>query len=515
MKMRQSLSSTPAYRPGVDGWVRYRSVGYMTGRGLAFGVGSSILPRAANAPGKFAINMELLPTPNATMCDGRTDILADESFDYVVVGPALDMCPNPSAMFRDLVSKLRQGGHVVVFLRKETPGSSALFQFDENSVRTLFEAYGAWRMKTTMTRGNEMLCIAKKVAGRRGEITPERPRAAKRACIVRYGAIGDMVMITPLIRRLAEDGYEVTMNITPYSAPVIANNPYVSNIIFQEKDAIPNPDLHNYWAEWAGEYDRYINLSESIEGRLLKVEGRPEFFTTKAWRETTTRKNYYDYTMDLGGYPTDTGLRGEIYFSPVERREAEAFRKDHPGKFIVLWAMNGSSFHKVYPLMEPVLQEWLASHPDAVVALLGDANAAVLQFDHPQVVKTAGQWSLRRSLAAIAFAADLVVGPESMATNTAGCYDVPKITFLSHSSHENLCKHWTNDYCLAPDVTVAPCYPCHQLHYSRESCPSGIIEDDVTKERLAEGPICAMGAISGQRVIARLDEVYANHAGRS
>jgi hypothetical protein len=46
---------------------------------------------------------------------------------------------------------------------------------------------------------------------------------------------------------------------------------------------------------------------------------------------------------------------------------------------------------------------------------------------------------------------------------------VPKIVTLSHSSVENLTKHWKNCTNLTPKAT--PCYPCHQLHYGSEFCP--------------------------------------------
>jgi hypothetical protein len=98
-----------------------------------------------------------------------------------------------------------------------------------------------------------------------------------------------------------------------------------------------------------------------------------------------------------------------------------------------------------------------------------------------------------------------------MAMNVAACYDVPKITFLSHSSHENLCKNWTNDYCLAPNQAIAACYPCHQLHYTLESCPMAEMRNNDTKEVMANGPICTMGAIEGDRCLARLEEVYVKH----
>lgn len=505
--------------PATQAWVRFRSVGYLTGRGLAFGVGDDIFPRVATAPGKFSLNMDILPSPNVTVCDGRVDVFKDGTFDHVVIGPSLGMCPNPDATMRDMVSKLKQGGHVVIYLKKNCKGISignqehpCQFQFDEGAMLGLLEVSGAWRIKYRNTRGEDMLLVAKKIAGRRGEIQPERAKAPKRACIVRYGALGDMVMITPLIRKLHEDGYEVTMNITPYAAPLIENNPHVANIVFQEREAIPNKDLGAYWDEWKGDYEKYINLSESIEGRLLKVEGRRDYFTEKAWREETCGDiNYYDHTMALGGYPEMRGTRGELFFSPAERKEALKMKEELKGRFVVGWGMNGSSYHKVYPLTEPVLNEWLANHPDATVFLLGAPDAQKYEFDHPQVVRTAGKWPLRKTLAFIAFVADAMVGPESMVMNVSACYDMPKITFLSHSNAYNLCHYWTNSYHMEPDTRIAACYPCHQLHYTLESCPLAELRDNNTKEVLARGPVCAMGAIDGRRVIGRLEEVYTKH----
>ena len=36
--------------------------------------------------------------------------------------------------------------------------------------------------------------------------------------------------------------------------------------------------------------------------------------------------------------------------------------------------------------------------------------------------------------------------------------------------------------------------------------------DSATKQVISQGPRCAMGAISGERVIAKLDEVYTTFA---
>jgi ADP-heptose:LPS heptosyltransferase len=303
------------------------------------------------------------------------------------------------------------------------------------------------------------------------------------------------------------------MNISGYCAAVFENNPHVSNILIQERDLIPNGLLGRYWAYWEGRYDKYINLSESLEGDLLIVEGRPPFYSTKEWRHKRCNRNYYDYTMERGGYPTVTGTRGELFFTEAEERRARKFFDPLRGKFTIVWALNGSSHHKVYPMMEPLLREWFRTHEDARCITVGDYAAKMLEFPHYQVIPRAGEWSIRESLIATK-CADCVVGPETMMTNAAGCYDTPKIIFLSHSSRENLTKYFTEDYSLTPNPSTAPCYPCHQLHYSKESCPVGEMEDTGTGAVLGQAPICAI-SIEPERVMAQLDLIYNKWKGRS
>ena len=64
--------------------------------------------------------------------------------------------------------------------------------------------------------------------------------------------------------------------------------------------------------------------------------------------------------------------------------------------------------------------------------------------------------------------ADLVVGPETGVLNAAAGIDVPKVVFLSHSTEENLTKHWENTHSL---YSLVKCYPCHVLHLTPHSCP--------------------------------------------
>jgi hypothetical protein len=506
-------TTQPKGLSGLSKFVRYRTAGYFNGRGIIFGADGEIFPHNATAPKVFALYTDPQPHPRVDVCDIDMEVCKDGAFDYVFVGRRFLEIPSrlPEEILQEAAKKLKVGGHLVVLFPLNSTNTVFKVEDPTNITRTI-GSFGGWQAKDFYEREGHWLQIYKKLTGPRG-VKPAKPRGARRACIVRYGAMGDMIMLTPLIHALADDGYEVTLNITNYSSAVVNHNPYISNIIYQERNAIPNQDLGEYWNTWKPEYDRYVNLSESIEGTLLKVEGRRSYFTRQQWRHETCNRNYYDYTMQLGGYPDRIGCRGEIYLSRDEERTAKKFRERFRDKFFILWALNGSSHHKVYGLFKPVVSDWLEAHPDSVVATVGDARAKEWEFEHPRLVKLCCEWKSIRPSLALAKAADVVVGPESVMTNAAGAFGTPVVTLLSHSSHENLCKYFLNDYCLTPNVEIAPCYGssgCHQLHYSLESCPLTHVVDE-NKNIIASGPVCAMGAIEGERLIARLEEVYDKH----
>lgn len=495
-------------------WVRHRVVGYFTGRGIIFGADAELFPRKAVAGGKFAIYGDIASTPVVSFCEDNMDTLANKMFDYVFIGRRLGVLGRePKDVLREATRKLKLGGHLVLFVPMDEVGKCANWSFTPESLEGIVAGVGSWIKKDCFVREGYILQVYKYAGDGQG-VTLRKSSGKPRACVVRYGAMGDMIMVSPLIKRLHEDGYEVTLNISPYSAPIAKNNPYVSNVILQERDAIPNHTLGEYWKEWQGDYDKYINLSESIEGTMLKVEGRRDFFTSKAWREERCGRNYFDYTMERGGYPDAVGLRGELYFTREELKEAQWFRGKYAGKKMILWALNGSSFHKKYGLFQPVMKDFLDKHSDVVMVTVGDERAKEFELDHPRAIKAAAVWPIRTSLCMTQFV-DVVVGPESVVTNAAGCYDTPKITLLSHSTHENLCKYWVNDFCLAPNKEIAQCYPCHQLHYNELSCPVVEIVDDDNGKVHAKGPVCAMGAIEGDRLQARLEEVLSLGISRS
>lgn len=474
------------------GWVRLRAIGYLRGRGVSFGLNGPepIYPQKAIDQGKYSLNFDIMPHDGVDACDQNLTVIAKGSLDHVFIGNRLSQYSDPENLIKECTDRLREGGHLIIHK----------LHGDQLQIESWLSAAGLWKRKDVYLRDEQFLGIYKLLGKQRRGVQEATPRSGKkRACIARYGAIGDMIMISPLIKQLHADGYEVTMNVTPYCAEALKNNPYVHNIILQERDAIPNPELGPYWTEWKDDYDKYINLSESIEGKLLKVEGRRDFFTSKAWREQHFGcVNYYDQTMRLGGYPEIKGTQGELFFSGEEERSARHLRSKFPGKFLVLWSLKGSSYHKVYPMLEPTLRDWLSAHPDAQIILTGSEHDKALQFAHPQVMPGCGVWPLREVFC-LTKHVDLVVGPESAIINAASCSDVEKICLLSHSTAENLTKYWTNVQVLEPEDVA--CYPCNMLHYTLESCPL---------EPSPQGllPKCAVSGVSPERLKAALDVVY-------
>jgi ADP-heptose:LPS heptosyltransferase len=483
-------------------WALYRSAAYLRGRGVTFG--SPLIPQLAVNEGIYSIPVGLVKTDRSVALDQNLDIFADQGLDHVLLTGMIGGLQEPAQMIGTASRKLKKNGHLIILtdINDTRPGVATIQPKD---VEEWVSNSGKWVRKAQYNQDGKNLQIFKRIEGRRGFIDLAKPDR-KRCLVVRYGALGDAIVMSPLIHAIHDDGYHLTLAVNPYCLAALENNPYIDNLIIQEKDVVPNPLLGEYWRLWEKEYDKFVNLSESIEGDLLQVEPRPSFFTTKEWRHEKGNKNYYDFALARGGYSHITGKRGELFFTSAEERKAKKVFTPLQDKFVIVWALNGSSHHKVFPYLELVLRQWFKDHEDSIVITTGDYAARLMEFEHPQLLPRAGEWSIRESLIATKYA-DLVVGPETMMTNAAGCFATPKICLLSHSTKENLTKYWENDYSLEPDVAIAQCYPCHQLHYTKESCPAGQLYDSETGEEFVMAPKCTL-AIRPERVLEQMQKVY-------
>ena len=514
-------------------------------------------------------------------------IFATETFDYVYSSHTLEDLHYTEAVLREWWRLVKPGGNFILYLpltknvakelgredweqfypNRGESGANVHHQHDFSPafIRDLIARIGTSEVLVDEVRGEKdeysFLQVYRKLASSTTSAIGGclAQGAQKRACVVRYGAIGDFLQSVPVLKKLKGEGYHVTLNCSEVAKEVLKYCPYVDEFAVQLKDYVPNKGvvsgpLFEYWKELSTKYDKFINLTGAAEETLLVPDARlmsmmeqlkakhPElneqnqfYNAIRAVREQVGDQNYYDNHLKKAGY-TETGLNGELFFSDSETLMGEGFYAKYADRFIVMWVLSGSSYHKRYPYFQQCAQELVVRNPDILLVSVGDPECALLErSESNKYLPRSGRWNLRTSLNMTRFV-DLVIGPETGILNAAGCFDTPKITMLSHSSHANLCKYWKNDYCIAVEQKDVFCHPCHVLHYVHRingecqacggavhkmenastpmsdlggmwTCPYEVVGQDKSGVG-APAPLCT-SRLTPDKVIVRINEVYA------
>jgi ADP-heptose:LPS heptosyltransferase/predicted SAM-dependent methyltransferase len=477
--------------------IRSIAVPYLQGRAIDLGCGmEAVWPGVIGVDNGETFRGHMGFTIRAEI--DNLDFLQDESCDAVFSSHALEDFDRERvpAVLTEWGRVLKPGGNLVLYVpsanfypRCGEPGANPAHRWDiypgdiEAVLRDMADNGGSgWEIIESEERGggNEysLFIVARKTAGGYSERTWERnPGGRKRALLIRYGAIGDQFVAASVVPGLKKQGYHVTYNTTPDAANLVRNDPHIDEFLIQERDFVPNQMLGEYWQEIAHRYDKVVNLCESIEGALLQLPGRlTHGYSDEARRRLYSGVNYWERTHDIADVPYDFNAR----FYPDEDELAWACMERNKNRKVpvVAWALAGSSIHKIWPYTQVVV-DWLLKHTNTSIYLLGDAKegkqlqGAILEMigDHGgRVHPMAGEWEIRKVLTFCRFA-DVVVGPETGVLNSVALERVAKVIYLSHSSHENLTKHWINTEVLVPLQSEVPCYPCHRLHYDTTYCP--------------------------------------------
>jgi ADP-heptose:LPS heptosyltransferase len=488
-------------------------VRYMQGRSLDIGSG----------PGKVwpsAIGVDIARRngrPVTDIClDGRDlKMFGDETMDAVFSSFFLHQLPEESVptVLREWARVLKVGGHLILYLPHELPEGADEAQRWTPTPETIQDMLppGGWEIVERETRAADdeygFLLVARRLekrAGLKEALWERNPGGKKRALVVRYGAIGDAIVAASIFPGLKKQGYHLTVNCHAQTHDVLRHDPHVDEWLIQDKDFVPNELLGPYWLGLEERYDRIVNLCESVEGLFLTLPGRLNHgYSDDARRAIYGSANYLEHTHNIAGVPHEFAAR----FYPTGA-ELEKARWDYRkmGGPVVVWCVNGSSPHKIWPWVH-IVCKWLLDRTPARIVLYGDPGVGkalakgvvdCLTEDGADVSRVraiAGEWELRRSLT-FAHVVDCVVGPETGPLNAVGMADVPKVIYLSHSSAANLTKHWLNTTTLVPDVTRAPCYPCHRLHSTWEYCH---------KDEKTAAALCA-SSIAPEAVFAAIAE---------
>lgn len=466
-----------------SGKVLWELVPYTRGRGLDLGCGpSKAFPHFIGVDNHkdtelFGIGMK----PDVSCDITKLDLFGSASMDFVYSSHALEHIEDHKAALKEWWRVIRPGGHLCLYLPHKsfypnigTEGANPdhVHDFMPQDIVDAMKEIGAWELLRNEDRNERreysFLQVYKKRTDGKHVMSYDKPKPENRAAVLRYGAFGDAIQASSILPGLKEQGYHVTFYTTPRSEEVLRHDPHIDEFYVQDTDQVPNHALQDFWAWERPKFDKWINLSESIEGSLLALPGRSNHSWPHEMRDKYLNRDYIEFTHDLAGVPPKP--QQKFYATDEEKAWAKKERAKFGGSLLVMYSLAGSSVHKVWPWMDHLFARILLAHKDARIVTVGDGGSKLLECgweNEKRVIRKAGEYSIRESMSLLA-ECDVVIGSETGMLNAAGQMDMQKIVFLSHSSEENLTKHWKNTFALAPANTE--CHPCHQMHYGFEHC---------------------------------------------
>ena len=394
------------------------------------------------------------------------DLIADAKLDAIVINGSKIPAGNT---FEDWRRVIKPSGFIV-FINQ-----------DEQEAKKLIKIYD----DCVITKERDQLLVLSP-----NHKTKVKPLPKKSCLVIRFGAWGDHIICAGIFPLLKKQGYHITLNCQAPQHVINATNPYVDELVVQDRNQIKSKDLLEYWQAISTEYDKVVNLSASIEGQLLLDKDHANFYWPQSARHKLFNKNYMEITHDLADVPYN--FRGCVFHATAdEKKQAKEIRQrfDAP---LICWAIAGSSVHKWYPHMSDVLVG-LLEQTNSYIMLMGDKEAITLQDatlekvekrygSVERIAAQCGTLPMRASMS-IAQVSDVVVGPETGLLNAVCMEKNHKVVMVSHSGPKQLTKHWKNTKELLPHNTS--CFPCHRLHFNFDYCN----KDNATKAAICSASI--------------------------
>lgn len=468
---------------------------FLRGRGIDIGAGDfKILPHAISVDNchHSQFGLQIRPDVYVDTAEDLT-VFGSQSMDFVYSSHLLEHMIDPQKTLKEWWRLVKPGGYLILYLPHEDyypkvgeDGANPDHKWNLNNDQVtiwMSNVSGTWDLIKNQTRNEDdeysFLQIYKKLIkspGVKNQCSYTEFNTNKKALVCRFGAFGDLMQASSVFAGLKDQGYEVTLMCSPPGVDVVLHDPHIDHFMILDKDQIPNGNLMDFWSWQAKKYDKFVNLSESVEGTLLGMHERAPRWWSPSVRHERMNKNYVQFQHELAGLPH----KPQVMFYPTleEKQWARKEREKIKSKFVIMWSLAGSSVHKVWAGMDNVLAAILLDYPEAEIVLVGGPEAQMLEAgweNEPRIHKTCGKWSIRQTLSFLS-EVDIVVGPETGVMNAAAQMNCWKILLLSHSTWENLCRDWEktiavwseNTNCKGRGNNEVPA--CHTLHYGWESC---------------------------------------------
>lgn len=465
---------------------------YLRGTGIDVGAGVfKVLPHAISVDNCNDVHMFHLPVKPDVLVKSADDlaIFGDKAMDWVYSSHLLEHMEDPRKTLKEWWRIVKVGGYLVMYLPHEDlypkvcePGANIDHKHNLNERKVLdwMKGIGQWDLRVCETRGEDdeysfLMVFRKREQGQK--LSYKDPKPEKTACVVRYGAFGDMIQTASVIHGLKKQGHHVTVFASPPGSDAILHDPNIDELVLFDKDQVPNADLGNFWAYQRKKFDKWVNLSESVEGTLLAMKGRIQHEWPPALRHKMMNHNYIQFMHALAGVPHDPQIK---FYATQEEQDWAARQRHVMRKWdrVIMWSLAGSSVHKTWAGLDNIIGAVMTQFPKTAIILVGGPECTMLEAGwekEERVYRTCGKWTIRQSLAMLS-QVDMVIGPETGVMNAAACMELPKLCFLSHSTHENLTRDWKNVTPLASASTNCPgrgnndAPACHMLHYGFDHC---------------------------------------------
>lgn len=459
--------------------VRFEVLPYLARGGLDVGCGpKKVWPHLIGIDsGKdtdlFGIQMK----PDIVVKDAaRLPIFADASAEAVFSSHCLEHIDDWQAALAEWWRLVKVGGFLILYLPHADlypnigqPGANPDHKHDfrpEDIIAHFRAAFPDWRLREYQVRGDgfeySFLLVLEKTAAFSGQCESCRARADKTAGIVRVGGNGDALWAASVAAHLHDQGYEVTGYVGANGEEVLRHDPHFARLIVLPKGILDDETLLEYWAHEAPKFDKWVNLIGSVETRLLPHQSSVDFYLPQGVRHSLMNKNYLDMVHAYAELPRHTPSRQKFYPSTAEAQWAKETRDRLNGPLVLL-SPTGSGPFKAWPHAQRFME--LMADAGVYTIMVGDLmhlpDLDLVERNGEEYGLVAGMEFPLRLAMALALEADAVVATESVFANAVAYEPMPKVVMLSHSSHENLTRDWTN--CAALEASVA-CAPCHRIH---------------------------------------------------
>ncbi len=332
------------------------------------------------------------------------------------------------------------------------------------------------------------------------------------ACIARLGGIGDNLIAASPLHALKRMGYMTeVISSTPFHV-VYLNNPNIDKLSVKDSNRdLPQGDMLK-WQAWfesrAHEYDLFGHFSHTCEGRHALFPSSTSFWWPAEYRRKLCAGSYLETVHDIMGVPYEFG---PLFYATDEEDENALSVKKQAGPRVLGWVISGTRIDKMYPYAAYAISRIIKEFniPVMLFGAPNDKEYSSAEMIKAEVERTNGtreglfsacqspqipeeqRWGIRPALTLLQNC-DVVVSPDTGPAWAVAMEPMPKVIMVSHTSVENITKHWKNTTTLHADPDRVPCWPCHRLHDGPETCVTNkegngaACISDISVERLVQ-----------------------------